>query len=66
MQTMEEKDIMQEITVSGKYLEYKGRPLVREDNMICYGYMDDPYVLQMTIMTTKQKAPHSTFWTSNG
>ena len=55
MQTMEEKDIMQEITVSGKYLEYKGRPLVREDNMICYGYMDDPYVLQMTIMTTKQQ-----------
>ena len=23
--------------VSGKYLEYKGKPLVREGNTICYG-----------------------------
>ena len=23
--------------------------------MICYGFMEDPYVLQMTIMTTKQQ-----------
>ena len=22
---------------TGKYLEYKGKPLVREDNTICYG-----------------------------
>lgn len=40
-------------TVDGKYLEYKGRPLVREDNTICYGFMDDPYILQLTVMTTK-------------
>ena len=52
---MENKDIMQEVTVSGKFLEYKGRPLVREDNTICYGFMEDPYILQMTIMTTKQQ-----------
>ena len=52
---METKDIMQEVTVSGKFLEYKGRPLVREDNTICYGFMEDPYILQMTIMTTKQQ-----------
>lgn len=47
---MEEKIV----TVDGKYLEYKGRPLVREDNTICYGFMEDPYILQLTIMTTKK------------
>ena len=46
------------ITINGKYLEYKGRPLVREDNTICYGYMEDPYILMMTIMTTKQHHGH--------
>jgi len=45
-------------TVEGKYLEYKGRPLVREDNTICYGFMEDPYILQMTIMTTKPYHGH--------
>lgn len=41
------------VTVKGNYLEYKGRPLVREANTICYGFMDDPYILMMTIMTNK-------------
>ena len=40
--------------VTGKYLEYKGRPLVREGNTIYYGNMDDDYVLLFVIMTTKQ------------
>ena len=48
---MDEKNI----TVNGQYLEYKGRPLVREANTICYGFMEDPYVLMMTIMTTKKQ-----------
>jgi len=48
---MDEKNI----TVNGKYLEYKGRPLVREANTICYGFMEDPYILMMTIMTTKKQ-----------
>ncbi|HOQ14001.1 MAG TPA: hypothetical protein PLZ27_05720 [Bacillota bacterium] len=38
----------------GKYLYYKGLPLVREGNVIYYGNMDDDYVLLMTIMTTKK------------
>lgn len=46
------------VTVEGKYLEYKGRPLVREANTICYGYMEDPYILLMTIMTTKMQRDH--------
>ena len=40
-------------TVDGKYLMYRGLPLVREDNVICYGSMDDEYILQMIIMSTK-------------
>ena len=40
--------------VGGEYLLYKGRPLVREGNMICYGCMEDDYVLQMMIMTEKE------------
>ena len=40
--------------VEGEYLLYKGRPLVREGNMICYGCMEDEYVLQMMIMTEKE------------
>lgn len=50
---MEEKKKPENVTVDGKYLQYKGRPLVREDNTICYGYMEDPYILQLTVMTTK-------------
>ena len=46
------------VTVEGKFLEYKGRPLVREDNTICYGFMEDPYILQLTIMTTKKYHDH--------
>jgi hypothetical protein len=37
--------------VSGKYLEYKGKPLVREGNTICYGDMSDPCVLVLEIMS---------------
>ncbi len=50
---MEEKDLLN-ATVDGTYLTYKGRPLVRGENTICYGFMEDPYILQMTIMTTKE------------
>ena len=50
---MEEKDkeIIEKATVKGSYLMYKDRPLVRENNVICYGNMDDEYVLCLTIMT---------------
>ncbi len=46
---MEEKGLLQ-----GKYLMYKGRPLVREKNVVCYGSMDEKYVLFLIILTTKQ------------
>lgn len=37
-----------------KYLLYKGRPLVRENNIISYGCVEEKYVLQITVMTTKE------------
>ena len=40
--------------VEGEYLLYKGRPLVREGNMICYGCTEDDYVLQLMIMSEKE------------
>lgn len=44
--------------VKGKYLEYKGRPLVRSGNTIYYGNMQDDYVLLFVIMTTKVEEGH--------
>lgn len=44
---MAEKTMPQE----GQYLMYKGRPVVREKNVICYGYVEDPYLLLLTVMT---------------
>ena len=32
---------------------YKGKPLVREKNLICYGNMTDKYYLSMLILTNK-------------
>lgn len=40
--------------VSGKYLEYKGRPLVREGNTICYGDMNEKCILILEIMSYKK------------
>ena len=43
-----------ETTVKGKFLEYKGKPLVREGNMICYGDMSEKYILSLMIVSTKK------------
>lgn len=40
--------------VEGSYLEYKGKPLVREDNTIVYGDMSEKYVLILEIMSYKE------------
>ena len=39
--------------VSGKYLRYMNRPLVREGNTICYGDMSDKCFLILEIMSYK-------------
>lgn len=43
-----------ESTVEGKYLMYKGKPLVREGNQICYGSMEDEYVMYLMILSDKE------------
>ena len=37
--------------VSGKYLEYKGMPLVREGDTICYGDKSEKCILVLEIMS---------------
>lgn len=36
-----------------KFLEYKGRPLVRCDNTIYYGNPSEPYVICLNILNNK-------------
>ena len=38
--------------IEGNYIEYKGKPLVREGNEIYYGFMSDKFYLYMLIMPT--------------
>ena len=40
--------------VEGKYLEYLDKPLVREDNTICYGDFNEKCVLILEIMSFKK------------
>ena len=35
-------------------LQYKGRPLMRKDNMICYGSMADSHIVMLQILETKK------------
>lgn len=37
--------------VGGKYLEYRGLPLVREENTICYGDLNDKCILILEIIS---------------
>ena len=43
--------------VSGSYLEYRGWPLVREENTICYGDMNEKCSLLLEIMSYKDNLP---------
>lgn len=43
--------------VSGNYLEYRGWPLVREENTICYGDMNEKCILILEIMSYKNDLP---------
>ena len=40
--------------VEGKYLEYLDKPLVREENTICYGDMNEKCILILEIMSYKE------------
>lgn len=39
---------------NGNYLMFRGKPLVREGQQICWGDMNDKYVLVLGIMSTKK------------
>lgn len=41
---------------SDEFLEYKGRPLVRQDDDIYYGDLSDEYHVYMMIMDTKKNS----------
>ena len=41
-------------TVDGDFILYKNRPLVREDNIICYGSTEEKYFIQMIVMSEKE------------
>ena len=35
-------------------LMYKGRPIVRRDNVIYYGFLDDKFLVQMVVQDTEK------------
>lgn len=39
-----------------KFYTYKGYPLVRNGRTIYYGYMSDPYVIMIQIMSVKKSS----------
>ena len=43
----------EKLPLEGKYVMYKGKPLVREKNLICYGNMTEKCYLSMLILPTK-------------
>ncbi|MBQ7315084.1 MAG: hypothetical protein IJW83_03670 [Clostridia bacterium] len=46
--------------INGSFLEYKRRPLVRQDNDIYYGDLSDKYHVYMMIMNEKKDAVNAT------
>ena len=40
--------------VENKVLNYKGKPLTRKGNEICYGNVTDKYIMVMMILETKK------------
>lgn len=44
------------IGIQGKFLEYKGKPLVRQDDELYYGDMSDKFILFLMILNYKEDA----------
>ena len=45
-------------TVSGNYLMYQGKPLVRQDNAYVWGDMNDKAVLFLLVLSNKEVNGH--------
>ena len=41
--------------MGGEFLSYKGKPLVRNKNIIYYGDMSDKFVIKFEVMSTKNE-----------
>lgn len=46
---------MASIVKEGELLQYKGRPLMRKENIIYYGSMSDPYIIMLQILETRKE-----------
>lgn len=44
------------VGIQGKFLEYKGKPLVRQEDELYYGDMSEKFILYMLIMSYKEDA----------
>ena len=40
--------------VEGKFLMFHGKPLVRQGHMLCYGNMQDKYIMMLMIMKKRE------------
>ena len=45
-------------TVSGNYLMYQGKPLIRQDNAYVWGDMNDRAVLSLFVLSNKEVNGH--------
>ena len=45
---------MADIIKKDQYLMYKGKPLVRDKDIYCYGSMSDEYILFMQVLTYRE------------
>ena len=41
-------------TVDGSFITYKGKPFVRQGHMMCYGSMQDEYIMQLIAMNNRE------------
>lgn len=39
--------------MENKFLTYKGKPLVRKDNIVYFGNMSDKYIARLTILSSQ-------------
>ncbi len=45
---------IREKTVDGKVMIFRGKPLLRDGNQICYGDMRDEYMMFLMILSTRK------------
>lgn len=50
--TLRQEDVMSD---KKEVLTYKGRPLLRKDNIVYYGSMADSHIVMLQILETKQE-----------